>query len=303
MRYMMTAIVGAIFVAAPALGGVVSSAARETAQAVAEKVCGKAARELTEKSAEKLGREAAEQAGRKLIQEEAMSLAPRIERLLVANGEQAAPFIRKAGLEGIEALEKAGPQAGDILRLFARSGDEAMWVVAKPRRAALFLKHGNAAAEAMLRHGEVAETLIERFEGSAARALNNIEGQNARRLAMMAEDGELARIGRTGQLLDTIGRYGDRAMDFVWRNKGALTVAAALTAFLADPKPFVDGGKELSKAVVTPVAEQVARSVDWTVVILVGAGVAVLLVSLKIHRRNRRRRAADEDHSRGGSKS
>ena len=276
MRYLIAALAGAIFAAGPALGGVVSSAARETAEAVAEKVVGKTARELTEKSAEKLGQEAAQQAGRKMVQEEAASLAPRIERLLAAHGEQAAPFIRKAGVEGIEALEKAGPRAGDILKLFARSGDEAMWVVAKPRRVAIFLKHGDAAAQAMLRHGELAETLIERFEGSATKALNNVGGQNARRLAMMAEDGQLATIGRTDQLLATIGKYGDGAMDFVWRNKGALTVAAALTAFLADPKPFVDGTKELGKSVATPVAEHIARSVDWTVVILAGGGLVAL---------------------------
>ena len=34
-----------------------------------------------------------------------------------------------------------------------------------------------------------------------------------------------------------IERYGDRALTFVWRNKGALTVATMLETFLADPEP------------------------------------------------------------------
>jgi hypothetical protein len=55
---------------------------------------------------------------------------------------------------------------------------------------------------------------------------------------MLAEDGTLARTGRWSELLAVIGRYGHRALTFVWRNKGALTVTTVVTAFLDDPEPF-----------------------------------------------------------------
>ena len=58
-----------------------------------------------------------------------------------------------------------------------------------------------------------------------------------RRLAMLAESGTLARTGRWSELLVVIERPGDRALTFVWRNKGALTVATMLETFLADPEP------------------------------------------------------------------
>ena len=228
------------------------------------------------------------------------SLAPRIERLLVAHGEDAGDFIRKTGVAGIETLEKAGPHANDVLKLFARRGDEAIWIVAKPNRVAIFLKYGDSAADAMLRHRELAETLIERFEAPAARALNNIEGQNARRLAMMAEDGSLTTIGRTHEVLDTVGKYGDGAMDFIWRNKGGLTVATALTAFLADPKPFLAGAKGLADSAGEHVVGPIARSVNWTLVVLTGMGIALLVWAMRVFQGNRCRAIANTNSEKQG---
>ena len=69
--------------------------------------------------------------------------------------------------------------------------------------------------------------------------------RNARRLAILAEDGALARSGRWGELVAVIERHGDRALDFVWRHKGALAVATVLGTFLADPEAFLGGGREL----------------------------------------------------------
>jgi hypothetical protein len=59
-----------------------------------------------------------------------------------------------------------------------------------------------------------------------------------RRLAILAEDGTLARSGRWSELLAVIERHGDQALNFVWRNKGALTVTTVLEMFLADPHAF-----------------------------------------------------------------
>src|SRR6516225_3684888 len=59
-----------------------------------------------------------------------------------------------------------------------------------------------------------------------------------RRLAILAENGTLARTGRWSELLVIIERHGDRTLTFVWRNKGALTVTTVLETFLADPEAF-----------------------------------------------------------------
>jgi hypothetical protein len=42
---------------------------------------------------------------------------------------------------------------------------------------------------------------------------------------------------RHAELLEVVGRRGDAAADFLWRNKGVLAGGAALTVFLANPEP------------------------------------------------------------------
>ena len=68
-----------------------------------------------------------------------------------------------------------------------------------------------------------------------------------------------------------IREYGDEAMDFVWKNKGALAVAATLGTFLADPQAYISGAKEL---IVSPIVEPIARSTNWTFII---AGILIVV--------------------------
>ena len=101
----------------------------------------------------------------------------------------------------------------------------------------------------------------------------------------MAKGGELASLGRTPELLEVVARHGDRAMDFIWRHKGVLAGGAALTAFLANPEPFLSGTSELvgtvAESTVKPavvaagnVAQEAAGLVRWALTILL-AGLAV----------------------------
>jgi hypothetical protein len=112
---------------------------------------------------------------------------------------------------------------------------------------------------------------------------------------MMLETGELAVIGRTPEVLGVIGKYGDPAMEFLWRHKGVLGSGAVLAAFIADPEPYLAGVKNITEVVaentLKPLAEvpatvareaagEVARSTNWTLifslVVLVPGGLAAL---------------------------
>lgn len=233
-----------------------------------------AAREAAEYLLSKFGKEA--------VKEGAEKLAGRIESLAVRHGDDALVAIRKAGPAAIKALEEAGEHAPAAIRLLAREGDKALWIVDEPARLAIFAKYGDDAASAMLKHKALAEPLIREFQAPAAAALNSMGGQNARRLAMMANEGELAAIGQTDRLLGVITKYGDRAMEFIWRHKGKLAATAALAAFLADPEPFLEGTRQLAEVVVDdfarPIAQEVAheaaRKVNWNWLALAVVGVA-----------------------------
>ena len=260
----------------PVLAGVKSKAAREAAEALFERF------------------------GKEVGEESIETLAAKLGTYGTKYGDEA--IDAKVGPRGFRLLDDAGANAPQIARLINRHGNDAVWVASKPRNLAIFIKHGDEAAEAMIKHPGVAEPVIERFGQPAARALGTVSEQSARRIRMMADDGSLVAAGKADELLDVIGRYGDRAASFIWNHKGALAVATVAAAFLADPQPFIDGTRDLAQVAVQPldsaakeVGKGVAEGTNWTVVIVTLATlVAVLLVlrSWKPWRRRRREQQA-----------
>jgi hypothetical protein len=146
------------------------------------------------------------------------------------------------------------------------------------------------------RHGARPAGLESGLGPGAGRALQALGPRQARRLRILAADGTLARLGRTDELLAVVARRGDRAMDFVWRHKGALAVSATLAAFLADPGPFLDGSRALAghaaEAATRPAANAIGRRLDRiaTGAHAVGAASLGLLVALALGRAIRDRR-------------
>jgi len=244
-----------------ALAGVVSNAARETAEYVLKRFGKEVGEETLDTLAEKIGSYGAKY------------------------GDEAINAIRKTGPRGFKLLDDAGENAPEVLRLLNRYGNEAVWVASKPGNLAIFVKYGDEAAEAMIKHPGIAEPIVEKFGLSAAKALRTVSGQNARRLGMMVDDGSLKVTGKADDLLNIVGRHGDRAADWVWRNKGSLAVATVATAFVTDPEPFLNGSVEIVKvggeAIVRPAAKQVAESINWNLFLVLAIAGLVVLVTFR----------------------
>lgn len=200
-----------------------------------------------------LAREAAESVigrfGKEAAKESLEGMTRKIESLALKHGDEAVVAVKKVGPRTFRLIEESGEYGAESVKLMARYGDDAVWIVARKNRLAIFVKYGDTAGEAMMKHGEIAEPLLESAGKSAAGAFRSVSPQNGRRLAMMGLDGELSRIGRTPQLLDAVAKYGDPAMEFVWKHKGALQAAAALTAFLDTPEPYLDGTADITNVV------------------------------------------------------
>lgn len=240
-----------------------------------------AVRETTEIVMRKFGKEVAE--------ESAEAVSKRV-------AEAGAKF----GEEGLEAMGKVGPhafgkitvEAGEhapaVVKLTAKYGEQAVWVVSKPRGLAVFVKYGEEAATAVMKHPGIAEEAVERLGAPAARALNSVSAAEARRLGMMIGDGAVKTGEQSAGLLDVVAKYGDKAMEFIWKNKGALTVTAALTAFLHDPEPFIQGTKDLAVEAVKPVGIEIARRTNWTPVMIAGVAACAGLVALRMGLKKRR---------------
>jgi len=245
-------------------------------------VSGKAVQETAEFLMKKFGKEVAG--------EGAEQLAGRIASAAARHGDDVLSAVRKVGPSALRLADEAGEHAPQFLRLVTHYGDDAVRVFGRPKAMALFARYGDGAAEALIKHEGIAEALVESLGEPAVKALGALGERGGRRLAMMA-GGELTSIGRTRELLAVIARYGDPAMDFIWRHKAVLGGGMALTAFLANPEPYLNGTSRLAgtvaENVVRPavvaagtVAQEAAGFVRWTLTILIvglaaGLGLAV----------------------------
>jgi hypothetical protein len=250
MRYLLLPFIGfcLIFVSIiPAGAGPAGSAVRETAEFILTKfgkgAAGQTVDEVTDAAA----------------------------KIVAKHGDEALPFLRNSGHTGFTALKGAGENAPDVIKLYARKGSEAIWVVSEPKKLAIFIKHGDSAADALLRHPGIADTLIGVYGDDAVGALNNVSRQNAQRLGMVAADGLLAAAPRSKELLVVIRQIGDEAMEFIWKNKSSLALASVLGTFLADPQTYISGAKEL---IASPVVEPIVGSINWALII---GGLSVII--------------------------
>lgn len=202
--------------------------------------------------------------GPKVAGETVEEVSKKLAGLAAKYGEDVLPAFTKVGPSAFAAAEEAAEFAAPKLKLMARQGSDALWITADPKKMAIFAKNGDMAADAMLKHKGIADAVLEKWGSAAAKPLVQVSPSNAKRLAIMTADGDLARIGKTDELLGLIGKYGDSAMDFVWRNKGALFIGANLAAFLANPGPYIDGAVGL----IGKPLEPIGRNTNWTIVIL-----------------------------------
>lgn len=227
--------------------------------------------------------------GRGAVREGTEVLARKIETAAARHGDDVFAAVRKVGPRALPLVEEAGAHGSQAVKVLARHGEAGAIVVARPAAMKLIAKHGDEAASVLVKHaGGVGEPLVEQFGGAGVKALASTGSQGGRRLATLLADGDLAKMGRTQELLEIIGKYGDRAADFVWKNKGSLAVGTTLAAFLANPEPFLNTANAATQVVaentLKPLAQtpgvfaaEVAKGTNWTVVLLAVGGVGLLL--------------------------
>ena len=235
------------------------------------------ARELVEQISKKFTKEVAE--------EGADRLATRVQPLLAKLGTEGSDAISRVGPRAVTLMEEAGEESVVVARMLARHGDDAIWAVQNPARRSLIASLGDEAGESLMRHGTIAEKVLAQSGKSSVAALNRVSAQGGRRLAILADDPSTRSLATNADVLAIIGKYGDRAMDFVWRNKLALLTGTTLAAFIANPEPFLDGAIQLTevagKEIAKPLAEEIGKRTEWTMVMLAAVAVAGLLIWIK----------------------
>jgi hypothetical protein len=203
-----------------------------------------------------LARQAAEfilqRFGKEAVAQGVESLTRQIHSLALRYGDDVFLAVRKVGPRSLKIIGEAGEHGAHAVRLMARHGDQAVWVIAKPNRMALFVRLGDEAAESMIKHGEIVEVLLATSGKNAALALKAIDTRNGRRLVMLIEDGLLTKTAQPEKFFDLVAKYGNRAVEFVWQNRKLLQTAAILSSFLANPLPYLEGSADLQRANSSP---------------------------------------------------
>jgi len=240
----------------------------------------------------KLIREAAEhllgRVGTEVAGETVETLSSKIARYSAKYGDEAIDVIRKSGTQSFKLLDDAGENAPLVMKLLNRYGSDAVWVVTRPKNLAIFVKYGDEAAEAMLKHPRIATDVIDQFGRPAALAIRAASPKNARQIAMMASEGSLKATGHAEELLNVMANFGDKATQFIWKNKGALAIATVAAAFLKSPEPFIDGARDIAEIAAQPIdsaAREVGRGIatgtNWTLLFLVAMILTTAMFSLK----------------------
>lgn len=215
----------------------------------------------------------------------APELAGRIEKVAVRYGDDAILAIKKGGPSGCSLVEAAGSDGAKALRVLSTHGElGASRVLSKPSAMKQYLQYGDEAAAALVRHPGVAEPLVAKAGAPAVKALGAVDPRNGRRLAMLM-DGELAAAGRHPEVLGVVSTHGDKAVNFLWQNKGTLAGGAALATFLANPEPFLNGTRDIASAagesVVKPVVGGLFTLLNIFVIV---AGVLLAGVAFVVHK-------------------
>ena len=95
----------------------------------------------------------------------------------------------------------------------------------------------------------------------------------------MLMDGELANAGRHPEVLGVVAKHGDSAVNFLWQNKGKLAGGAALTAFLLNPEPFLNGTRDIATVAGDAVVKPVVGGVFDLLTVALGV-LGVLLLAI-----------------------
>ena len=243
------------------------------------------AKEVVEQLAKKFSKEVSEEGLEKLT--------AKVQSVLARTGDEGIEAIEKVGPRAVKLLESSGDEIASAAKLLAKHGDEAIEVLDSPVRRGLLATLGDDAAEALVKHGVVAEKILTASGAPAARALTNLSSQNARRLVMLSDDAATAKIASSPDVLGVLTRYGDKAMDFIWRNKLALSTASVLAAFIANPEPFLDGTLQLAETgletistnVAKPIAEKIGANTQWTLVLIFATLCAAILLAWRFLRK------------------
>ena len=152
-----------------------------------------------------------------------------------------------------KAAAKVAPKAGQVVvtKVGAKSATSA---ATKATGAAVLLTGSQAVTKAAT---TVSGTVLDNLGVAGAKVLPKLSSSGAKKLADLSAD--LARSPHRGQWLELLGKFGDSAADFLWKNKGSVFVGATATAVVLRPDDFLKTTGRVAETAVTTAGSQLGK--------------------------------------------
>lgn len=223
--------------------------------------------------AEQLIREGAEETSEELVEATTKQLAKIAARM----GDDAIVVIQRYGRSSYRLLNDLSDDAGrQLVKSIRVYGDDAIRVGQTSAGRAILRSGDDIAIRAVAKYSDVAIPVIRKYGDDCARVLTDLSPQQGRRMIQLANE-EYFKPNQFDQLVGVVGEYGDRAMDFIWRNKKVLLAVGVFSAFVSNPEPYLSELTDITEVVVGPVVDGIAKGVNWNLWI----GVLLVLVGVK----------------------
>ncbi|MEZ6064031.1 MAG: hypothetical protein R3C19_27105 [Planctomycetaceae bacterium] len=177
-----------------------------------------------------------------------------VGKLLTGAGHLIRQGVTKLTSKGAgKAAAKIAPKAGRVVvtKAAAKSATSA----ATKATGAMVLLTGSQAVTkaATTASGQVLDNL----GVAGAKVLPKLSASGASKLADLSAD--LARSPHRGRWLELLGKFGDTAADFLWKNKGSVFVGATATAVVLQPDDFLKATGRLVETAVTTAGSQIGK--------------------------------------------
>lgn len=248
-----------------------TAALPETGFASVATTSGKALRELAEVLVKQGGKEATD--------ESIEAMTKQVAKMVARYGADAVPVMERYGVSAYRLLNDLPEGDGKLLVKSVRTyGDDAIRVAQTSAGREVLFSGSDAAIRAVIKYSDEAIPMIRKYGDDCARVLNNLPPQQGRRLIQL-ENEKLFDAAQFDQFVGVVGRYGERGMEYIWRNKKLLLAAGAFALFANDPEVYINGIRDLAKDLGNITLGPIVKNVNWNLwvgVLMVAASIRLL---------------------------
>jgi len=199
-------------------------------------------------------------------------------------GDDALMIAKKHGVRSLKAIEESGEHGGTLIRLQKHLGEGAIYLAKNKQGLTIIGKLGDDVAPSLVKHGASANDLLKVYGTRASKALTKVDRRGCAQLNQLHDAKIVGNTGNKAKLFNVVEKYGQRGLDFIWKNKKKLAAAGVLATFVVNPEPYINGTIQLADSAMdkaSDVGNTIAAQVNWNLWIGITIALSSLIIFIK----------------------